>query len=196
MSHQVDGAADRGGLGRGEVRVEGCGETLIGFRKAAVGEPDRLPRRLRDGSDDGLGCRLDPGVVRRTAGQLVKTRVDRVGPFGGPGIGIQRPGEHVEPAGAAGRGRGLQQGHQVAVLGRHRRLRPRLFRSDAGHAVEQLGQLGGDGRLFGGLAARLGLPQQLRGLFVEVIPGPPGTTEPLKGPAAAASGHQPKITKD
>jgi hypothetical protein len=31
---------------------------------------------------------------------------------------------------------------QVAVLGGHRRLRPRLFRSDAGHAVEQLGQLG------------------------------------------------------
>jgi hypothetical protein len=26
--------------------------------------------------------------------------------------------------------------------------------------------------------------------------GPRGTTEPLKGPAAAASGHQPKITKD
>jgi hypothetical protein len=35
------------------------------------GAADRLPCRLRDGRDDGLGRRLDPGVVPGRAGQMV-----------------------------------------------------------------------------------------------------------------------------
>src|SRR5581483_2146887 len=95
LPHQVDGAADRGGLGRGEVGVEGREETFTRFRKIPVGKPDRLPRRLRDGRDDSLGRRLDPGVVHWKAGQLVEARVELIGPVGGPRIGVQRPGEDV-----------------------------------------------------------------------------------------------------
>jgi hypothetical protein len=148
-------------LGRGEVCVEGRGETLVRSLGVAAGKPDRLPGRFRDGRDDSLGRRLDPGIVRGQAGQLVEARVDPVGSFDGSRIGVQCPGEHVEPAGAQGRGRGLQQGHQVAILGRHSRLRPGPARGDMGHAVEQPRQLGRDRRLLGELAARLGLPQQL-----------------------------------